>query len=139
MAITVPMLVAATVANALSMATFESRGLSDLGLTWSHGAARNLWTGIALGLVAASLVVVSALAAGMAHYRLVPGADVSWGAALFMPALLFCGAMGEEIAFRGFVLQYLMRGWKPWIAIVATGMLFGWLHNEIREPPRSAT
>jgi uncharacterized protein len=130
MAITVPMLMAATGANALSMATFESRGISDLGLTWNDSAVRNLSIGVALGIGSGALVVLPALAAGMAHYRWLPDADVSWRAALFMPVLLFCGAMGEEIAFRGFVLQSLMRGWGPWIAIVSTGALFGWLHND---------
>ncbi|MEP6715488.1 MAG: CPBP family intramembrane glutamic endopeptidase [Terriglobia bacterium] len=134
MAITIPMLMAATGANALSMATFEARGLSDLGLEWNDRAVRNLTLGAVLGLAAAALVVLPAAALGMAHFRWVPGADVSWRAALFMPVLLLCGAMGEEIAFRGFVLQYLIRGWgdgkRPWIAIVLTGALFGWLHNE---------
>jgi membrane protease YdiL (CAAX protease family) len=49
---------------------------------------------------------------------------------MFLPVLLLCGALGEEIAFRGFVLQVLIRGWRPWIAIIGTGALFGWLHND---------
>ena len=31
-----------------------------------------------------------------------PNADASWSASVFTVALLFCGAAGEEIAFRGF-------------------------------------
>jgi membrane protease YdiL (CAAX protease family) len=130
MAITVPMLLAATVANALAMAIFESRPFSDIGLIWTGGTGYNLVVGIGLGVAAAALVILPPVALGMAHFAAVPDADISWRAALFLPVLLFCGAMGEEIAFRGFVLQYLMRGWKPWIAIVGTGVLFGWLHNE---------
>ncbi len=130
MAITVPMLLAATVANALAMAIFESRPFSDIGLLWTGGTGYNLMVGIALGVAAAALVILPPVGLGMAHFAAVPDADISWRAALFLPVLLFCGAMGEEIAFRGFVLQYLMRGWKPWIAIVGTGLLFGWLHND---------
>jgi membrane protease YdiL (CAAX protease family) len=130
MAITVPMLLAATVANALAMAIFEARPLSDLGLMWNSGAGYNLLIGTVLGVAGAALVILPPIAFGMAHFASVPGADISWRAALFLPVLLFCGAMGEEIAFRGFILQYLIRGWKPWIAIVTTGALFGWLHND---------
>ncbi len=128
-AITVPMLVAATLASALSMATFESRGLTDLGLNWNDNAVRNGLLGLALGIGSAALVILPAVFGGMAAYRMVPNADISWRGAIFMPVLLLCGAMGEEIAFRGFALQYLIRGWGAWISIVCTGVLFGWLHN----------
>jgi membrane protease YdiL (CAAX protease family) len=129
MAITLGTLLAAAAASALAMAIFESRRMSDLGLAWGTGAERNLMLGTALGAAGAMLVILPPIALGMAHFAWVPNADISWRAALFLPILLFCGAMGEEIAFRGFVLQYLMRGWTPWIAILATGVLFGWLHN----------
>jgi hypothetical protein len=42
--------------------------------------------------------------------------------------LLFCGALGEEIAFRGFTLQFLMRGYGRWAAILGIAALFGVLH-----------
>ena len=127
-ALTVPPLVAAAVASALAMAIFESRKLGDTGLAWSDGTLRNLLIGIGLGAVAALLSVLPAVAFGLAHFHYAANADVSWGGALFTPLLLFCGAMGEEIAFRGFVLQYLMRGYGKWAAILGTGVLFGLLH-----------
>ena len=127
-ALTVPPLVAAAISSALAMAIFEARKVGDTGLAWVPGTFRNLLTGIAIGTVAASLAVLPAVAFGLAHWHYTPGADVSVGGALFMPMLLFCGALGEEIAFRGFVLQYLMRGYGRWAAIVGTGSLFGLLH-----------
>jgi membrane protease YdiL (CAAX protease family) len=66
----------------------------------------------------------------MAEFRSVPRGDVSVGAALFTPLLLFCGAAGEEIAFRGFTLQYLIRGYGGWVAVPAIGILFGLLHAD---------
>jgi len=42
---------------------------------------------------------------------------------------LFCGAAGEEIAFRGFPLQFLIRGYGPWVSILGVGAIFGWLHG----------
>jgi membrane protease YdiL (CAAX protease family) len=52
------------------------------------------------------------------------------GAALFTPLLLFCGAAGEEIAFRGFTLQYLVRSYGAWVAVPGIGIVFGLLHAE---------
>ena len=127
-ALTVPPLVSAAIASALAMAIFESRKLGDTGLTWREGTLRNLLVGIALGTIAALLAILPAVALGLAHFHYAANADVSWGGALFTPVLLFCGALGEEIAFRGFVLQYLMRGYGKWVAILSTGILFGLLH-----------
>jgi membrane protease YdiL (CAAX protease family) len=130
MALTLPMLLASAIASALAMAIFEAGSISDLGLAWREGTRWNLLTGMGLGAGAAILVILPPVALGMAHFAWIPNADFSWRAVVFLPILLFCGAMGEEIAFRGFVLQYLIRGWTPWVAILTTGLLFGWLHNE---------
>ena len=130
MAVTLPQLLAAGIASAIAMAIFESRPLQEIGLGWQTGWLHNTLTGTALGVGAASLVVITALSLGMASFQTVPNADVSPGAALFTPILLFCGAAGEEIAFRGFTLQYLMRGYGAWIAIPGIGILFGLLHAD---------
>lgn len=127
-ALTVPPLVAAGVSSALAIAIFESRKLGDTGLAWVDGTGRNLLMGIALGTAAALLAILPAVAFGLAHYSYNSKADVSLGGALFTPVLLFCGALGEEIAFRGFVLQYVMRGYGRWAAILGIGTLFGVLH-----------
>jgi hypothetical protein len=127
-ALTVPPLVAAAISSALAMAIFESRKVGDTGLAWVDGSLRNLLTGIALGIAAAALAILPAVALGMAHFRYSANADVSWRGALFTPMLLFSGALGEEIAFRGFTLQYLMRGYGRWAAILGIAALFGVLH-----------
>ncbi|MES1260977.1 MAG: CPBP family intramembrane glutamic endopeptidase [Acidobacteriota bacterium] len=128
-AMTVPPLVAAAIASALAMAIFESRSFGDLGLAWQHGTRRNLLTGIALGAGAALFVILPAIALGLAHYAWVANPDTSWRAALFTPLLLFCGAMGEEVVFRGYALQSLMRGYGAWVSIFVTGAIFGLLHG----------
>lgn len=125
---TIPLLIAAAVAGWFGMMIFESRGLAEAGLLWSKGAGRNLGTGIALGAGGALLMILPLLPAGMAHFERIPAADASWGGALFTPLLLFCGAAGEEIIFRGFLLQYLMRGYGAWASILGVGTLFGLMH-----------
>lgn len=74
------------------------------------------------------LLIFAPVAFGMAHFEATSTA-FSVGPALFTLALLFCGAAGEEIAFRGFPLQFLMRGYGSWIAIIGVGILFGLLHG----------
>ena len=128
MADTIPLLIASALAGTLSMMIFESRGLVDTGLGWEAGGLRNLITGTALGTGGAVLLIAPFLITGYAHYQHLPAADTSWRAALFMPALLFCGAAGEEIIFRGFMLQYLMRGYGAWAGILLIGTLFGVMH-----------
>ena len=127
-AITLTTLLAGCAWSALGMAMFESRSLADLGLNWHRGATRNLLTGVAVGIGGALLAIIPPVLAGLAHFQRTSGADASIRGALFTPLLLLCGAAGEEIAFRGFALQYLMRGYGTWAGIVGMGALFGILH-----------
>lgn len=128
-ALTIPRLVAAAVSGAITMAIFESRKLTDLGLHWNSSGARNLAAGIAVGALGGSLLIFPAILLGLAHFEVAPGADPTVRGALFTVALLFCGAAGEEIAFRGFPLQMLMRGYGAWISILGMGLLFGAMHR----------
>jgi membrane protease YdiL (CAAX protease family) len=125
---TVPPLIAAAVATSIAMAIFEARPLADIGLHWRAGSRANLLTGFALAALSACAVILVPVASGLAHFEPVPNADVSWRADIFLTILLFCGALGEEIAFRGFTLQVLIRGYGAWAAVVGVGALFGLLH-----------
>ena len=129
---TIPPLVAASLMGALAMAIFEARSLSDLGLHWREGAGGNLLTGVRWAQAAPYCSSCAPVLAGFAHFELIP--DASQGAfslriAVFTLALLFCGAAGEEIAFRGFPLQFLMRDYGAWISIIGIGIIFGLLHG----------
>jgi membrane protease YdiL (CAAX protease family) len=45
-----------------------------------------------------------------------------------MPFLLLFGAAGEEVVFRGYGFQVLLRALGPFATIVPTGVLFALLH-----------
>ncbi len=128
-ALTVPRLVAAAISGALAMALFESRKLTDLGLHWNRSGGRNLLRRHRRrhrGRGAAHLSAGRSWGSRTSRERPMPNiAGVTLRAALFTVALLFCGAAGEEIAFRGFPLQMLMRGYGSWASIVGMGALFG--------------
>lgn len=125
---TIPLLLAAAIATTLGMAIFEPDGRGDFGIRWREGSGRNAVIGVLLGGGGACLLIAPAVAAGLASWERVPNADVSIGGALFLPFLLFCGAAGEEILFRGFMLQYMIKGYGPWTGIISVGALFGALH-----------
>jgi uncharacterized protein len=126
---TVPPLLAASLLGALAMAIFESRGLTDLGLHWRKEAQWNLLTGTAIGAGGAAILILAPVIVRAARFESVPKTGFSILTAVFTLALLFCGAAGEEIAFRGFPLQFLIRGYGAWIAIPGIGILFGLLHG----------
>jgi len=132
-ALTVTPLIAALVSGALCMAIFDSGSLADLGLRLHPGALRNLVSGIIAASLGAALTALPAVWLGCARFvtasvPTAPGGDIATPAAPLVPLLLFCGAAGEEIAFRGFPLQYLMRGYGAWPGILGIGVLFGLVH-----------
>jgi hypothetical protein len=127
--VTLATLLSAALASAAAMAIFESRKLTDLGLAFREGTRRNLIIGIALGVGSAVAVMLIPIAVGAAHFQWIKDADISILGDLFMPILLFCGAMGEEIVFRGFIMQYLARGWGNWPGVIAAAIFFGLLHT----------
>jgi len=126
--LTITPLIAALLSAAFSMAIFDAGTLGDLGLRPHPGAARNLLFGIAAAALGASLTVLPAVWLGFAHFEATPDADVSVPGALFTPLLLFFGAVGEEIAFRGFPLQYLIRAYGAPAGVFGIGILFGLVH-----------
>ncbi len=50
------------------------------------------------------------------------------GAALLLIGGALLGPIGEELVFRGALLPHLARTFSPWAAIVASGVVFGFLH-----------
>lgn len=126
---TVATLISAALSSAAAMAIFESRKLTDLGLAFREGSRRNLIAGVLMGSGSAIAVMLIPVVAGAAHFQWVKDADISIGGDLFMPILLFCGAMGEEIVFRGFIMQYLVRGWGKWAGVIVAALFFGLLHT----------
>ncbi len=106
----------------------------DLGLAVSLHGLRELAGGV-LGGAAIALSVVGTLwslgwivaippemtPAGPARETWEP----AWSYAV---VILFLGAAAEELLFRGFALQQLIRASNVWVAVMGTSILFGLLH-----------
>jgi len=119
----------ALVANVLALRFFTHRRLVDLGMGWNRCSMENMALGILGGAGAASLVLAPALLAGEAHIAGTPNDQPSFGAVIFVLALLSLGAMGEELMMRGYGFQILLANCGTWATIIPVGVLFALLHT----------
>ena len=122
-------LLAAGVANWLSLRIFEARSLLDAGLWWNRASARNLAMGLAGGIGSAVLVLAPPLAAGAAYWVPEPVQPPTFGTFLFFTAMLAAGAMGEELLFRGYGFQTLLAAAGPYATILPVAIVFALLHG----------
>ena len=120
---------AAAVANTLALRIYERGNLSDIGLGWTAASRRNLWLGLAGGIGAAIVIAVFPLLFRMADFEPVAGQRLHWPSALFVSILLLFGAVGEEMLFRGYGFQVLVKGIGPFATILPVAVLFGLAHS----------
>jgi hypothetical protein len=121
---------ASAAASAFVVRTFERGRLEDIGMGWSTSSLRHLALGLAGGAAAGLLVMLGPVAAGAAS--IVPSADAANaftpGKFLFVSWILLFGAVGEELMFRGYAFQVLLREYGPWWVIGPFGALFALVH-----------
>jgi len=121
---------AAAVANTLALRIYERGRLSDIGLGWTPASRRNLWLGILGGFGAALVVILTPLVLRVADFERVPNEHLRWPSLLFVSILLLFGAVGEEMLFRGYGFQVLVRGIGPFATILPVAVLFGLAHSQ---------
>lgn len=105
-----------------------------LGLSCSPRSLVELTAGI-LGGAAIALAVVGALwtlgwiVVDQGSAPTIGEEEVIWAPGwLNACMILFLGASSEELLFRGFGLQQLIRATNSWVAIIGTSVIFGLLH-----------
>ena len=117
-----------SILSLLIMARYVDRvPLAVFGVTNHEGSLRDLGTGVALAGGMLALTLVGAFAFGDAR--------IEWAAsAATVPAIvltvgvLAMGALNEELVFRGYPFQVLMKGIGPWGAMLLISSIFGFLH-----------
>ncbi len=119
---------AAALANAFAVRIWERGRLSDIGLGWAEGSARNLLCGFLGGVGAALLVLVPPVAFRLAAWERDPSLASGFGPFIFLTLVLVFGAVGEEMLFRGYGFQLLMGRLGPFATIVPFGVIFGFAH-----------
>ncbi len=101
----------------------STRGFADLAGGTLGGAA------IALSVVSVLWLLGWIVAAEPNSIAANGGEEVVWSPGwAYATMILFVGATSEELLFRGFGLQQLIRASNAWIAIVGTSVVFGLLH-----------
>jgi uncharacterized protein len=121
---------AAAVANTLALRIYERGNLSDIGLGWTAASRRNLSLGILGGIGAALVVVLLPLVTRLADFQPLPNERLRWPSLLFVSILLLFGAVGEEMLFRGYGFQVLVRGMGPFATVLPVAVLFGLAHSQ---------
>jgi len=121
---------AAAVANAIALRIYERGQLADIGLGWSAASRRNLSIGLLGGLGAGLIVLVGPVIIRAADLERAPEGHVQWGSVMFVSVVLLFGAVGEEMLFRGYGFQILVRAMGPFATILPVGVLFGLAHSQ---------
>ncbi len=119
---------AAAVANAIALRIYERAQLADIGLGWTTASRRNLALGFLGGIGAGAIVLGGPILIRVADLSPVPNESLKWPSLLFVSLVLLFGAVGEEMLFRGYAFQVLVRAIGPFATILPTAVLFGLAH-----------
>lgn len=124
-----PPLVAALGASWILTVRFEKRPLSTLGLPGGARVGFDLGFGALAGAGLMGTVLLIFLASAWLSWAPVaePGSPLL--AALDLTGLLLLAAFAEELLFRGYPFQVLLRRFGPVTAILGTAVGFGALHG----------
>lgn len=101
-----------------------------LGWALHRGWRRDLLFGFLLGAASIGVATAIGAAAGGLRFSIAPAALLPTVAlTLASSAIIFAlGAAAEEMLFRGYPLQTLMRSWPHWLALIPTSLLFAAVH-----------
>ena len=121
---------AAAVANSIVLRIYERGQLADIGLEWTPASRRNLTVGILGGIGAGLVVLVGPLLVRVAYLEPVANEQFRWPSALFVSIVLLFGAVGEEMLFRGYMFQVLIKAIGPFATILPMSVLFGLAHSD---------
>lgn len=97
--LTAPILLAAALANWISLRIHHGYRLWDAGLWWRRASAINLALGLGGGMAAACLVLAPPLMVGAAHMEATAADPGSWSGVLYLAVVLAIGAAGKSFSF----------------------------------------
>ncbi len=121
---------AAAVANAVVVRVYERGRLADVGLAARPSSGREFLIGLAGGAGGVLCVVLIPVTLRMADFQPAPArVEHPWAAFAFSGVAIFFGAMGEELLFRGYAFQLLIRALGPFSTILPTSVIFGLMHS----------
>ncbi|HEX8459033.1 MAG TPA: type II CAAX endopeptidase family protein [Pyrinomonadaceae bacterium] len=109
---------------------FEDLPVRALGWTRHHGWLRDLLMGTLLGIVSLMLAALVATAFGGFRFGVAPTvSSIAFLKTFFGSAVIFViAAAAEEMLFRGYPLQTMMRALPFAAAVVPSAVLFAYVH-----------
>ena len=90
--------------------------------------ARQITFGVSTGILAAAVLVGPAILLGATTVQRDTEFPANMSSFLFLTGLLIFGAFGEEMLFRGYGFQTLVKGSGPFAALLPTSVLFAFAH-----------
>lgn len=120
---------AAAVANAVALRLYARGSLADIGLGWTRASRRNLTLGVLGGIGSALFVLLLPIVAGAADIQPAPNQHFQLPSLLLVSIILLFGAAGEEMLFRGYAFQVLVKAIGPFATILPVAVLFGLAHS----------
>jgi len=119
-------LIPAIVATLFATRIVEDIPVQSLGLGFHEYWKLNLIAGFSIGGFLLILVVAGAKTFG--EFQLDWAPNINPGRLLLTVGILIVAAAFEELIFRGYPMQVLMKGMGPWPAMLIMSTLFGLLH-----------
>jgi len=126
---TVGLCVTGLLANFLTMRIFDRRPFLDIGLRGGRASGVNFGLGILFGAGAASLMLAAPLIAGTGHLVTRSNSQFTWPSLIFYLLALLIAAFGEEMIFRGYAFQLLIKKMGAFATILPVGVIFGLAHS----------
>ena len=120
---------AAIIANLICMRIYEQRSLAEVGLEWSGASLRHLGFGVLGGASVASLIVLVPALFGLASWSRSAEQPSGWGTIVYFAILVLFGVVAEELMFRGYGFQIMVRRFGVWATLLPMGVLFAAAHS----------
>ena len=118
-----------TLATWITLRFVDKRPFVSVGITWKAHIAKELSQGLVLGFGMMSVIYVAEYSLGwvVIEYRNI--ATGEWMTIFANSAFLYVVVgYGEELLFRGYILQTLAEGTNKIIAVVSFSVIFGYAH-----------
>jgi membrane protease YdiL (CAAX protease family) len=107
---------------------YERGRLADVGLGWLKRSPLEFLWGVALGALAPIIILGDAWAAGAARFEATSPVEHRAATIAFVSVLLLFSAAGEELLFRGYAFQLMIRTMGAYATILPMAVLFGFMH-----------
>jgi len=119
----------AAIATAFAARIVDHAPVHSLGIGFHTGWISNLGTGFGIAGGMMTLLMMGTWILGQVHLEWAASQSAPGRMALTLGILVVAAAF-EELIFRGYPLQVLMKGIGPWPAMIVMSCVFGLLHAQ---------